>query len=99
MDTGYECYQCHSKDKMDLLVLQDGKTVTIDDSHLLCGECHSLVKRDWDKAIHGKQVGSWSGTKHRYTCADCHDPHKPKRDKMKARPAPPRPKYGIDKGH
>jgi hypothetical protein len=99
MDTGYECYQCHAENDMDMLVLRDETKVSIGESHHLCGGCHSLIKKDWDAGIHGKQVGSWLGTRHRYTCAECHDPHAPVRGKMKALPPPVRPKYGIEKNH
>lgn len=99
MDTGYECYLCHAENDMDSLILRDGTKVPIGESHRLCGGCHSQVKRDWDDGIHGKQTGSWLGTRHRYTCADCHTPHAPKRGTMMALPPPVRPEYGIDKGH
>ncbi len=92
-----QCYHCHNPDKMDTLRLLTGKAVSLDDSHLVCGQCHMQKRRDWDLGIHGKLVGSWRGPRFRYTCADCHDPHAPKRPKMKAMPAPPFPRLGIRK--
>ena len=63
----------------------------------LCGQCHGIVKRNWDRGMHGKQVGGWKNSS-RMECVRCHNPHDPKFKKMKAQRAPARPKLGIEKG-
>ena len=93
-----DCYLCHDRSNMNNLRLFSKKSVPLDDSHLLCGQCHDHRHRDWKDGIHGKQVGSWRGARYRYTCADCHDPHSPKYKPTRTLPAPPRPKPGAKPG-
>ena len=97
MPNAGHCYQCHNRDDLDTLRLFTGELVSFDDTQTLCGQCHPAQKRDWDWGIHGKQVGSWRGLKHRYACAACHDPHSPKRPAVKAYPPPSFPHFGIRK--
>ena len=92
-----DCFACHDPIERNKFILVTGKHVEFDHVQDLCGQCHMSKKRDWDRGIHGKQVGSWSGLKHRYACTDCHDAHKPGFAPVKALPAPVFPKYGIPK--
>lgn len=93
-----DCYQCHSRQDRDQLVLLSGKQVAFSETPKLCGQCHSRQYKDWQTGAHGKQTGSWRGTRHRFTCAQCHDPHAPKRPTVQALPPPPRPPLGIVRG-
>ncbi len=92
-----DCFVCHDPMERDKLILVTGKHVEFDHVQDLCGQCHMSKRRDWARGIHGKQVGSWSGLKHRYACTDCHDAHTPAIGPMKAMPAPAFPKFGIRK--
>lgn len=92
-----DCFACHDPMERNKFVLVTGKHVEFDHVQDLCGQCHMSKRRDWERGIHGKQVGSWSGMKHRYACTDCHDAHKPGFAPVKAMPAPAFPKYGIPK--
>ncbi len=91
-----DCFLCHDRKNMNNLRLLSGKSIPMDDSHLVCGQCHSEKLRDWKRGMHGKQVGSWRGVRHRSTCADCHAPHQPKYRPTKTLPAPPRPNPGAN---
>ncbi|MCO4762972.1 MAG: hypothetical protein KC502_15760 [Myxococcales bacterium] len=95
------CYRCHSAKNMDHLELMTGVTVTLDESHRVCGQCHGEKMRDWRYGAHGKSIGSWAKTRYRMTCVDCHQPHSPAIKPVVAMPAPPFPKGGIPKtgGH
>jgi len=92
-----QCYMCHDSENLDKLHLITGESVSFDDSHDLCGQCHSEKKRDWDIGAHGKYVGGWRGVRYKFTCVDCHDAHKPGMGQMKAVPPPPFPRFGIPK--
>lgn len=97
MPGGENCQTCHSRSNAEFLQLATGKLVSLDDAHLLCGQCHSQQTSDWETGIHGKQVGNWQGVMHRYACANCHDPHKPAFGSMRALPPPDFPEMGIPK--
>jgi len=97
MPNARHCYLCHDKTDRNKLRLISGQSVSFNDTPRLCGQCHPSRKRDWDRGIHGKHVGSWRGTSHRYSCSDCHDPHAPKRGTVRALPPPPFPKFGVRK--
>jgi len=97
METVGECYQCHNPDDINTLRLITGVSVSFDESHKLCGQCHSEKKKDWDIGAHGKYVGGWRGVRHKYTCVDCHDAHEPAIGTMSAKPPPPFPRFGISK--
>jgi hypothetical protein len=91
-----DCSVCHSSDR-DRLQLVGKRTASFDQVYLLCGQCHSAKRADWQQGIHGKQVGSWRATRHRYACTECHDPHAPAIAAMEALPAPPVPRFAIPK--
>lgn len=91
------CYTCHDKDNMNQLVLQNEKKINYNESYKLCAQCHGVKFRDWENGVHGKQVGSWSGSKYRYTCTSCHNPHTPPFPQMKADKGPEHPWH--KKGH
>ena len=99
MATVRNCQVCHPLDDLDQLRLLDDSRIPFDNAHEVCGQCHAERKRDWDLGIHGKQIGSWRGVKHRYACTRCHDPHAPARPTMTAYPPPPFPEQGIRKRH
>ncbi len=92
-----QCYTCHDKQNRDQLRMLTGVTISFNDTPKLCGQCHPARVKDWNLGIHGKQVGSWRGTSHKYSCADCHDPHSPKRLKDKGYAPPTFPKLGVRK--
>lgn len=93
-----DCFLCHDKDDMNRLRLLSDDELSFNDSHRLCGQCHGEKLRDFELGAHGKVVGSWRGSRYRYTCADCHDPHRPRPPQVVALPAPPFPVFGIRKG-
>jgi len=86
------CYRCHAQPNLDLLVLDDGSTVSFEQSHAQCGSCHGEKLADWRQDIHGQTTGQWNGARVRRTCVYCHDPHRPKIGPMIAEPAPALPR-------
>jgi len=97
MRTEMKCGRCHPVGGFDELMLVDGKRVSFDKSHLVCGQCHAEKHRDWNWNIHGKVIGAWNGVKVRYACVDCHPAHVPAFAPMRADPPPQRPKFSIPK--
>ena len=93
------CDTCHAKNDKDKLRLLSGKSISFAEVHTLCGQCHSDKAKDFSIGAHGKQVGSWNGLKHRYTCTDCHDAHTPKYRHTPTLAPPTFPEFGIRKGH
>lgn len=92
------CYNCHSREDRNSLVLHDGELVSFRDSSRLCSNCHGTVYRDWERGTHGKTMGSWvvgSPEQVRLRCADCHDPHAPAFDDFAPLPGPAHP-HGED---
>ncbi|TPV96991.1 MAG: hypothetical protein B7733_01870 [Myxococcales bacterium FL481] len=92
------CYTCHHRSNRDQLTLLAGGTASFDESHRLCGQCHSEKRNDWEIGAHGKHVGGWRGERQRLACTDCHDPHAPARGTVTAAPGPDFPVFGIRKG-
>ena len=92
--TGW-CYRCHAQANLDWLVLDDGRTVGFEQSHLLCGSCHGEKLADWRNGIHGQTTGMWNGARVRSICVRCHDPHRPKIGPMRAEPAPAPPRTEL----
>jgi hypothetical protein len=82
------CLDCHEGDK---LRLPNGELIDYDRSHVLCGQCHGTVFRDWKVGIHGKRTGSWNGERYYRLCVSCHDAHRPKYKPIEPKPAPIRP--------
>lgn len=91
------CTICHDERNRNQLRLLAGRSVGFDASHELCGQCHGEKLRDWQIGAHGKHVGGWAGTKHRFACTDCHNPHAPKPAQVEAASPPPFPHFGIPK--
>lgn len=92
------CLNCHTQQSGPQLKLLTGEGLKSHQIPELCGQCHGLVKRDWDQAIHGKKVDTWKASGRKFVCIECHDPHSPKFKTMKAVPPPNRPALGIKKG-
>lgn len=82
------CYDCHEGDR---LRLQNGKLISFADGHLLCGQCHGTIFRDWKAGIHGKRSGNWDGDKLYRVCGNCHNPHKPKFSAIEPKQPPMKP--------
>ena len=88
------CLDCHNADDRDKLVKLNGELLSFNDSHLLCGECHGPILRDWDLGIHGKTVGYWNPEQGdedatvRLLCVECHLPHRPAFSPYQPMPAP-----------
>ena len=82
------CLDCHEGDK---LRLSNGELVGYDKPHLLCGQCHGTIFRDWKAGVHGKTVGTWGGDRLYYVCVSCHDPHQPKFKSIEPKQPPMRP--------
>ncbi len=90
-EKGQWCYSCHNPPDRDVLRLSGDKTVSFEQSYLLCGQCHGPKLRDWRAGVHGKRTGSWSGDKEYRLCVHCHDPHAPAFPPMAPKPRPLRP--------
>lgn len=90
-----KCATCHIRadDNTNFRLLTGDKANSVPE---MCGQCHGIVKRDWDLGIHGKQVGGWKQSTP-LVCTSCHNPHDPKFKLMKALKAPNRPRFGIKK--
>ena len=86
------CLDCHSRDNHDVLTLIDGSEVGLNESHLLCGQCHGPFLRDWRHGVHGQRTGSWRDAKDTWPCVRCHNPHDPKFKPIKPEP-PPRTRF------
>lgn len=74
------CFNCHDRTDRERLVLRNGKLIGFDAVPTLCSQCHGTTFRDWERGMHGKQLGSWSTStpsRHRLNCTECHDPHHP----------------------
>lgn len=93
------CKKCHIQNSSKSLIMLTGDTVNVEQTPELCGQCHGIMKRNWDSSTHGKRVNSWTKNGEKLICTKCHDPHKPKFPKFVAKPPPKRPKFGIPKGH
>ncbi len=71
------CNECHSIEKRDFLVDQEGHKIDFDHSYQLCGKCHFRQKRDWLGGAHGKRETYWAGERVVRNCTSCHNPHSP----------------------
>ncbi len=78
------CLDCHSSADYNLLHKLTGGTLTFNETHLLCGQCHGPILRDWEAGIHGKTVGYWNQEMDtedetiRMLCVECHIAHAPR---------------------
>ena len=93
-----QCETCHDPNQPGRLKLASGKAVELENTHILCGQCHATEAADWSVGIHGKQMGNWQSEIHRFACTRCHDAHNPAFGSMQAVDPPPFPKFGIPKG-
>lgn len=78
---GQTCLSCHNSENYDTLKQADGRPIALNDSMMLCSQCHSTQHRDYLAGLHGGMTGYWDltrGGRTRNTCIDCHDPHHPK---------------------
>lgn len=85
------CLDCHDAANRDSLHLASGERLPFEESYRLCGQCHGEKLRDWKAGVHGRRVGSWSGSKGYLLCAHCHNPHQPRFRALVPKPAPDRP--------
>ncbi len=85
------CFNCHDENNLTLLQVRNGRTVTFNDSQLLCGSCHGPTYRDWEAGVHGRTSGYWDrglGAMDRKLCVNCHNPHSPQFPGRKPAPGP-----------
>lgn len=75
--TGALCSTCHAAGNVELLALETGERVTLDESYRLCAECHFAQVDAWADGAHGKRLDGWQGRRVVMACPDCHDPHQP----------------------
>lgn len=75
--TGALCSTCHAADNVELLLLENGKRATLDESYRLCADCHFAQVDAWAHGAHGKRLDAWQGRRVVMACPDCHDPHNP----------------------
>ncbi|MCK9364323.1 MAG: hypothetical protein M0P74_12095 [Syntrophales bacterium] len=86
------CLDCHNPTDRDKLKLANGDKIQFTESHLLCGQCHGNIYRDWKVGIHGKRIGYFKGGERVYfLCVNCHNPHDPKFKSLKPEPPPIKP--------
>lgn len=95
----HNCTKCHLKNGDAKLVLLTGDSILIKQVPELCGQCHGIMKRDWERGSHGKKIKSWTNSGEKLICTDCHAHHNPKFPSFKAQPPQKRPKFSIPKGH
>lgn len=76
-DLTMNCSTCHADNNLEQLTSLTNQSIEIDQSHLLCGQCHSSQYKDWKGGAHGKSKGGWMNPRISYTCVNCHNPHKP----------------------
>ena len=71
------CYTCHDLDNPEGLKDLEGNHLSLQESYLLCSQCHSRQAKDWAFGAHGKRVGGWNGQRTSLDCAACHYQHAP----------------------
>ncbi len=71
------CLTCHHPSDRDALIGLNGKPISFDEPHLLCGQCHADVQKDFEHGAHGKRLNSWRGPRVYTACTACHDAHAP----------------------
>jgi hypothetical protein len=83
------CTDCHELDDRNYLRTINDQLVDFNESHLVCGQCHSNRHKDWYFGSHGKRVANWQGDREIYSCTHCHDPHSPLLKPRKPSSPPP----------
>jgi len=83
------CLDCHNADDRNQLQTLAGESVTFNEAHRVCGQCHYQPHKDWVFGAHGKRVAHWQGDRTLYSCTHCHDPHDPALDPRAPEPPPP----------
>lgn len=71
------CFSCHSKVERDYLTNIKGEKIDMDQSYLVCKNCHSGQFKDWKGGAHGKRHQYWAGKRVINNCTTCHNPHQP----------------------
>jgi hypothetical protein len=93
-----ECNFCHDKNNHNFLNSTPKFPASFANPSPVCQRCHSEIFRDWKRGIHGKRTGGWQGSeRQQFHCIECHNAHSVKFKDMVAKPAPVRPKLGIQK--
>ena len=85
------CFNCHSYEDRNMLILDDDVEIGFDEVERLCAKCHGPTYRDWQAGMHGKTLGSWRSDSpefRRLACNECHDPHAPAFDPIATLPGP-----------
>lgn len=80
----------------DELVDLKGNPVSMNQSFLICGQCHFDIQRDTFFGSHGKRLSGWKDEREIETCVGCHDPHVPAYPAMKPLP-PPKVRTGLER--
>lgn len=84
------CFHCHDHEQLDQL-RTPFRTLSFEESNLLCASCHGSVYKDWERGVHGRTSGYWNlamGEQARLDCTQCHDPHNPGFPSLEPAPAP-----------
>ena len=92
------CYNCHSEEDRDKLVLHGEREIGYDEVETLCAKCHGPTFRDWERGMHGRTKARWDaapGATERLLCTECHDPPRPG---LRPGGAPARPEHAADGG-
>jgi hypothetical protein len=63
-------------------------TVSMDQVHLLCAQCHYPEVDSWANGAHGKRLVGWRGRRVVMACTDCHSPHQPATELRTPYPGP-----------
>ena len=88
------CVTCHN-DERNYLASMKNQKISFNESHLLCGQCHSARQKDFFFGAHGKRKDNWEGTKRLTNCTECHNPHNPSIRRRTPRVAPV-PRRGLE---
>jgi len=92
------CLTCHNFENRNYLTTLLDEPVDFDESHIVCGSCHSNRHKDWNFGVHGKRTENWQGERNQYNCTHCHDPHSPAIEPRAPKPAP-NVRLGLEKAH
>lgn len=87
------CRVCHDPNNMYLLRLLDKTQVSVTNSPLVCGQCHSKKYQAWEEGTHGILAVMEGGVPvpgaAKPGCVYCHDPHRPQLElPVATKPAP-----------